>query len=219
MQVVSISVSTLLFPMIIIITLAVFFIYKAFYDKHTNKVLEGSETKKKKWIAPWGLALIVLGAQLILVAGFMFPLSMLMVDHSVVELSEDSPMHFDVSDSVKFVIDESNYGSGTTFNDDGITVTLYRQERTDKYEYYVILGEIEKTKNEPLMVFVSLGTDSQDYSAQTYLPVTSGSSKAYFKCEVLTGADAPASLRIGVNYGNHQEPADDNFEQDIKLTF
>ena len=122
MQVVSISVSTLLFPMIIIITLAVFFIYKAFYDKHTNKVLEGSETKKKKWIAPWGLALIVLGAQLILVAGFMFPLSMLMVDHSVVELSEDSPMHFDVSDSVKFVIDESNYGSGTTFNDDGITV-------------------------------------------------------------------------------------------------
>ncbi len=219
MNILTVSVSTLLIPIIVVITVAVFFIYKAVYDKHTNQILESGETKKRKWIAPWGLALIVLGAQLILVAGFMFPASMLMFDHTVVELSESNPMHFDLSDSVQFVINESNYDEGTTFSDEGITATIYRQERTDKNEYYVILGEVDKQKQESMFVYVCLGTDGRDYECETFIPVISDSSKAYFKCEVLTGTDKPSSLRVAVGYGDSFDHNSDNLPQDIKLVF
>ena len=73
----SFSILILLVPTIIIITAAAFFIYKAIFDKHTNKVLESGETPKHRWIAPWALTLIVLGAQLLIVAGIMFPISLL----------------------------------------------------------------------------------------------------------------------------------------------
>lgn len=219
MQVVSISVFTFLIPTILLIALAVFFIYKSFYDKHTTKVLESGGSVKRKWIAPWGLALIVLGAQLILVAGFMFPASMLMFDHTVVELSESNPMHFDLSDSVQFVINESNYDEGTTFTDEGITVTIYSQKRTDEHEYYVILGEIEKQKTDPTYVYVCLGTDNGDFESESYIPVTTDSSKAYFKCEVMTGADKPTSLRVAVDYGDSIDKNSGDLPQDIKLSF
>ncbi|MEE5990689.1 MAG: hypothetical protein V3G41_08425 [Lachnospiraceae bacterium] len=219
MQVVSISVFTFLIPTILLIALAVFFIYKSFYDKHTTKVLESGGSVKRKWIAPWGLALIVLGAQLILVAGFMFPASMLMFDHTVVELSESNPMHFDLSDSVQFVINESNYDEGTTFTDEGITVTIYSQKRTDEHEYYVILGEIEKQKKDPTYVYVCLGTDNGDFESESYIPVTTDSSKAYFKCEVMTGADKPTSLRVAVDYGDSIDKNSGDLPQDIKLSF
>ena len=87
MNILTVSVSTLLIPIIVVITVAVFFIYKAVYDKHTNQILESGETKKRKWIAPWGLALIVLGAQLILVAGFMFPASLFMINKETSEIT------------------------------------------------------------------------------------------------------------------------------------
>lgn len=219
MQVVSISIFTFLIPTILLIALAVFFIYKSFYDKHTTKVLESGGSVKRKWIAPWGLALIVLGAQLILVAGFMFPASMLMFDHTVVELSESNPMHFDLSDSVQFVINESNYDEGTTFTDEGITVTIYSQKRTDEHEYYVILGEIEKQKTDPTYVYVCLGTDNGDFESESYIPVTTDSSKAYFKCEVMTGADKPTSLRVAVDYGDSIDKNSRDLPQDIKLSF
>ncbi|MDY6339629.1 MAG: hypothetical protein SPL61_08330 [Saccharofermentans sp.] len=219
MNILTVSVSTLLIPIIVVITVAVFFIYKAVYDKHTNQILESGETKKRKWIAPWGLALIVLGAQLILVAGFMFPASMLMFDHTVVELSESNPMHFDLSDSVQFVINESNYDEGTTFTDEGITVTIYSQKRTDEHEYYVILGEIEKQKTDPTYVYVCLGTDNGDFESESYIPVTTDSSKAYFKCEVMTGADKPTSLRVAVDYGDSIDKNSGDLQQDIKLNF
>lgn len=219
MQVVSISVFTFLIPTILLIALAVFFIYKSFYDKHTTKVLESGGSVKRKWIAPWGLALIVLGAQLILVAGFMFPASMLMFDHTVVELSESNPMHFDLSDSVQFVINESNYDEGTTFTDEGITVTIYSKKRTDEHEYYVILGEIEKQKKDPTYVYVCLGTDNGDFESESYIPVTTDSSKAYFKCEVMTGADKPTSLRVAVDYGDSIDKNSGDLPQDIKLNF
>lgn len=219
MQVVSISVFTFLIPTILLIALAVFFIYKSFYDKHTTKVLESGGSVKRKWIAPWGLALIVLGAQLILVAGFMFPASMLMFDHTVVKLSESNPMHFDLSDSVQFVINESNYDEGTTFTDEGITVTIYSQKRADEHEYYVILGEIEKQKTDPTYVYVCLGTDNGDFESESYIPVTTDSSKAYFKCEVMTGADKPTSLRVAVDYGDSIDKNSGDLPQDIKLSF
>ena len=84
-------------PVILIITVFSFFIYKSCYDKHTNKVLEEGETKKRKWVAPWGFALIVLGVQLVLIAGIMFPLSMLMVDtsgHQVSNGVEEIPVGY-----------------------------------------------------------------------------------------------------------------------------
>ena len=223
MRIITVSVSTLLIPIILVITVAVFFIYKRFYDKHTNQVLESGEAKKRKWLAPWGLALIVLGAQLVLVAGFMFPLSMFMidqnVDYSVHELSDDDPMRFDVSDSVMFVIDDSNYQEVTKFSDEGITVTIYKQQRKDDTEYYVFIGEIEKQSDEPINAYFCLDMNSQTYQAQTWMPSKSESSKAYFKAEVMTGADSPSSLRIAVGYGDSMNPETDDLPQDIKIVF
>ena len=220
---VSVGVYTFLLPIAIIVTVVVFFIYKAIYDKHTNQVLESGGTKKRKWIAPWGLALIVLGAQLLMVAGVMFPLSMFMIDqnvgYSVHELSDDDPMQFDVSDSVMFVIDDSNYQEVTKFSDEGITVTIYKQQRKDDTEYFVFIGEIEKQSDEPINAYVCLDTNSQTYQAQIWMPSTSESSKAYFKAEVMTGADSPSSLRIAVGYGDSMNPETDDLPQDIKIVF
>ena len=132
MTVVSIGVYTILFPMIVIITVAAFFIYEAIYDKHTNKVQESGEADKRKWIAPWGMALIVLGAQLLLAASVMLPISMLMIDPGTqetnLELSSENPVLFDISDGAMFQPDEDNYTEESTLNEDGIEISIYHNK-------------------------------------------------------------------------------------------
>ncbi len=224
MQMLTISVSTLLIPVILVITIAVFFIYKAFYDKHTNQVLESGETKKRKWIAPWGLALIVLGAQLVLVAGLMFPIYMFTVDSSTVassQLSSDMPLTFDVNDKERFVIDDSYYEEVTTLSEDGITVTIYKSPSESEMYYYVFLGEIEKERNWPMSLCIKFENAGHDASLICELTAVCDGDKAYFKCEALAEPDVPASLFIGIKNGPIGGMSSDftDFDKDVKLVF
>ena len=217
---VSIGVYTLLLPFALVITVATFFIYKAFYDKHTNQVLESGEAKKRKWIAPWGLALIVLGTQLLLVAGVMFPLSMFMYQTNTEEqritVTNDQPFQIDISDSVKFVIDDTNYEEVSEMSEDGITITVYKN--SNEKNYFVFLGEIEKESNEPLSVFIDYDTDEGGVVCMASMLDNSKTSKVYFKFECLKEMDKQNSIRVGIVNGKVDEMSGDEIKYDKETT-
>ena len=226
MAMVSVGVYTLLIPMIVVITVAAFFIYKIFYDKHTNKILESGETKKRKWIAPWGVALIAFGLQLVILAGIMFPLSMFMAKRETsetnLELTEENPILFDVSESVKYQIDEDRYNEVASLSEDGITLTIYRKKDDKDYNQFIILGEFEKDPDQPATVYLDCDRDGTEMAC-CLVGVTANdeSPKVYFKCELMKNGDVPASIRVGVINGIVHEvsPLNTQFDKDVKLAF
>lgn len=226
MAMVSVGVYTLIIPMIVVITVAAFFIYKVFYDKHTNKILESGETKKRKWIAPWGVALIALGLQLVILAGIMFPLSMFMAKRETsetnLELTEENPILFDISDSVIYQIDETRYNCVSTLSEDGVTLNVYRKNGDNEYNQFIILGEFEKDPHDPVSVYLVCEKDDTEMAC-CLVGVTANneSSKVYFKCELLKDKDTPASIRVGVINGivHEMNSLDTNFDKDVKLVF
>lgn len=53
-------------PVICLITLAVYFIYKALYNRHANRALENDGSKKsKKWVAPFVVVIITVLVQVL----------------------------------------------------------------------------------------------------------------------------------------------------------
>ena len=226
MAMVSVGVYTLIFPMIVVITVAAFFIYKIFYDKHTNRVLESGETKKRKWIAPWGVALITFGLQLVFLAGIMFPLSMFMFKREAsetnLELSEENPILFDISDSVMYQIDDKRYECVSSLSQDGVTFYVYRKTGDNENNQFIILGEIEKDPHEPVSVYLLCEKDN-DLMGCCMLGVSENdeTGNVYFKCELLKGKDTPASIRVGLKNGIvHEMNSDEtDFDKDVKLEF
>ena len=224
---VSVSVSTLLIPIVLTITIATFFIYKAFYDKHTNKVLESGETKKRKWLAPWGLALIVLGAQLILIAGVMLPIYMFTVDSSTVtvepsvEMLKEMTLTFDVNDDEQFEVDDKNYKEVTTLSEDGINVTVYKYMNSEEYDYYVFLLEIDKEPSSPIAIYLNYENTEHEAAIMCELTSVCKGDKAYLKCEAIAEPDTPASLRICTKNSTlgHMSSEDTDFDRDVKVTF
>lgn len=225
MTVVSIGVYTILFPMIVIITVAAFFIYKAIYDKHTNKVLESGEADKRKWIAPWGMALIVLGAQLLLAASVMLPISMLMIDPGTqetnLELSSENPVLFDISDGAMFQPDEDNYTEESTLNEDGIEISIYHNKNAKDINKYILIGEIEKEPNEPVGIYIFYENDGIDGCCMSGITANDDSSKVYFKCEVLKKTDTQASINVGIKNGHADQMSSEEkqFDREVKLVF
>ncbi len=226
MAMLSVGVYTLIIPMIVVITVAAFFIYKVFYDKHTNKVLESGETKKRKWIAPWGVALIAFGLQLVILAGMMFPLSMFMAKREAsetnLELSEENPILFDISDSVMYQIDDKRYECISLLSEDGITLYVYRKTGDDEYNQFIILGEIDKEPYEPVSVYLFCEKNNELMGCcMVGSSANDEREKVYFKCEWLKGKDTPASIRVGLKNGIvHEMNSDEtNFDKDVKLEF
>jgi len=216
----SISILVFLIPGILIFTLAAFFIYKFIYDKHTNKVLESGETKRRKWIAPWGLALIVFGAQLILALGIIIPFSLFMVDTSSNEIvlseNSDRPIDLVCSEAVSFVVEDNNYEKiGEEFNDD-IEVNIFKKQIDDGIEHYIFVGTVNKKEADNVMVSVTYrgGTD-YNYDATTWLPSSPDASSVNFKCEIIAG-DTPSDVQIGVVYGDQSKSMDEQ-DQAIKV--
>ncbi len=204
----SISILVLLIPTILVVTVAAFFIYKAIYDKHTNKVLESGETQKRRWIAPWAMSLIVLGAQLLIVAGVMFPLSLLMVDPASqqhVEATEDQPLNVDVSDSVKYVIYDPAYENTGTFENYGVTIECFVRENADGTSNNIFIGTIDsKDINGPINVTAELvNKDGECFATAscTLVDVSAGTDVIYFMCECLSEDRSGNELNVGVNYG------------------
>lgn len=225
MTVVSIGVYTILFPMIVIITVAAFFIYKAIYDKHTNKVLESGETAKRKWIAPWGMALIVLGAQLLLAASVMLPISLFMIDPGTqetnFELSSENPVLFDISDGAMFLADEENYTEESTLTEDGIKIIIYHNKNAGDNNKFILIGEIEKESKEPAGVYISYENAGTNASCLCGMTENKDSSKLYFKCEVLKKPDTPAYMVVGIKNGQVTNMSGNkiDFDKDVRLEF
>ena len=183
-------------------------------------MLESGEAKKCKWIAPWGLALIVLGTQLLLVAGVMFPLSMFMyqtdTEEQRITITNDQPFQIDISDSVKFVIDDTNYEEVTEMSEDGITITVYKN--SNENNYFVFLGEIEKESNEPLSVFIDYDTDEEGIVCMASMLGNGNTSKVYFKFECLKEMDKQNSIRVGIVNGKVDEMSGDDIKYDKETT-
>lgn len=203
----SISILILLIPTIIIVTVVAFFIYKVIYDKRTNKVLESGETKKRRWIAPWALALIVLSAQLLIVAGVLFPLSLLMSDLGTkpyIESTEDCPVNVEVSDSVKFVLCDPAYVSEGVLENEGVTIECYRKDYSDGTTNYIFIGTIEQDIDGPVNVTANLvNSDNEMYAtaAFTLMDRSSDTDVIYFICESRIEEGGGSVLNVGVNYG------------------
>ena len=219
----SISILVFLIPTILIITVAAFFIYKAVFDKHTNKVLESGDTKKRKWIAPWGLALIVFFAQLLLVAGIVYPLSMFSTysgsKETGFEICEDYPCDFDISDSV-YSIDESKYTVISKQTEDGITYTVYKNNDSKDKEQFVVLGELEKEPKDGLSLYLKYLVNGEDKASfMCSYSENNDLSKVYFKCEVIKSPYTATSLMVGVvNKCKYEMSSlDESFDKDLTI--
>ena len=203
----TVSILILLIPTILIVTVAAFFIYKAIYDKHTNKVLESGETQKRRWIAPWALALIVLGAQLLIAVGVMMPASMFMVYSDTKQFAEataDQPLNVEVSDSVKYVIYDPAYENTGTFENYGVTIECYVRENQDGSNNNIFIGTIEcKEINGPINVTAELVDKHGDCIATASFTLEDVGPKTdviYFMCECRAEGTG-SELNVGVNYG------------------
>lgn len=214
-----------LIPTIIIVTIVAFLIYKAIYDKHTNKVLESGETQKRKWLAPWALALIVLGAQLLIVAGIMYPISMYMAQPKVVYETfdpygdipvEDRAYIVDISDSVKYVVDDKDYVSEGVLENENLSVECYSRKNDDGSINYIYIGTIDKIDGGPVRVDTDLtGENNKTYSSATLVELSPKATVAYFKVEIRLEAGHKSDFHIGVKYGTHAYS--DDFVQEINI--
>ena len=199
----SFGIFLLVVPAIIFITIVAFLIYRAVYDKHTNKVLESGETKKRKWIAPWAFTLIVFGALLILVAGIIFPLSMFMIDPAT-RAYEACPVSVDVSDSVKFVVDDADYATEVVLDSGDVYVESYVRQNKDGSTNYIYIGKITGVETGPVTVDAELSEGSggmNGMSSSSLVQLEPGTTEVNFKCEVLIDADSKTHLDVGIKYG------------------
>lgn len=214
-----------LIPTILIITLVIFYVYKKIYDKHTNKVFKTGDTNNRKMLAPWGLALIVFCAQLILVAGFIFPIYMFAVDNAIrepnVELTSDMPLSFSTSDTEQFKVDDKNYKEITTLSKDGIKITVYKYLKSKNNDYYIFLGEIDKERNYPMSIYLKYDNADNEASLMCEVSAVCNSDKAFFMCETIAVTDTPASLWVGIKNRSvsYMSSEDMDFDKDVKLVF
>ena len=221
---ISIGILIVLIPAMIIITAAAFFIYKALYDKHTNKVLESGETQKRKWLAPWAFTLIVFGAQLLITAGIMYAASMFMFKTDSVQAyqvaADDCPVSVDINGSVKFVIEDPNYVCEGVLDNEYLTIDTYKRTNKDGSSNYIFIGTIEKTQDGPISVLAELeGMNNECYAttAMTQFDFSPDASVVYFKCEVRLEPEERSELNVGIKYGSSIS-SDDKFSQQFTVT-
>jgi len=131
---------------IFLVSLTVFFVYKHFYDKRSNRILENGETPRRKWIAPWALALIVLGVQLLITVVVTVPVFLYTAVASSALVSsieeEQEPVNADISisDAVNYVVNTDEYELVDENERSGVDYCLYRAEKSDGSTNYIITG-------------------------------------------------------------------------------
>jgi len=207
-------------PVITVITVVTFFVYKKIYDKHTTKVLEDGETKKRKWLAPWALTLIVLGAQLLIVAGIMFPLSMFMIDkqaHTIQISSEQGgPVSFDFNYDAEFVHgdDFTLVGEGSN---DGITCKIYKKENEDKSVNYYFSGKLDKWEEMNNLQLIVTDESGQVFTMATYLAGAEKDKTFYFELGINVDEYRPSTITIRREKPNYSNAPDgsENVQSEI----
>ena len=210
----SVGLIALIVPAIAIITVAAFFIYKKFYDKHTNKVFEEGSKKSRKWIAPWGFTLIVLGAQLILVAGIIYPLSMFMVkNESRVDFSygpgegEGFPIVFDSNYDHEYHPDEIGYMLINKGSADGVDCKLYKIENDDGSLDYYISGIITGWNGDHNYELYFEDGAGRNFNMATYMPEYNDSDPYYFYLIVSVEEYNPGYFNIAITNSTYDDPA------------
>ena len=208
----SIGLFVILIPAIIIVTVVTLIVYKIFYDKHNNRVLESGETNKRKWIAPWGLALIVLGVQLVLAIGSVFVLSLFMLDPNSMSAEEEetSRVYYEYSDIKEFTVDRNLFmkcGQGTG---DGITITMYEWNNPDGSVEFIFTGSVENIDDESIYFDFSMVDDNDTkYGLSTVWPMRAGSTTFYYMVRIHVDEYVPADVTVGVGFG-----ADFDYQRD-----
>ena len=206
----SLGLFVFVIPVILIITVVAFFIYKRCYDKHTNKVLEEGETKKRKWVAPWGFALIVLGAQLVLIAGIMFPLSMLMVDtsgHHVSNETEDIPVAYGDGYDGEFYPDEIGYMLVDKVSADDVSCKVYQKDNEDETLTYYVSGTVSgDIQNKVCEIGYDEGS-ARTYFMATYLPEVKSDTSYYFFLTITVNKNNAGVVKVQITESTYTDPA------------
>jgi flagellar basal body-associated protein FliL len=218
----SIGLFVILIPAIIIVTVVTLIVYKIFYDKHNNRVLESGETNKRKWIAPWGLALIVLGVQLVLAIGSVFVLSLFMLDPNSMSAEEEetSRVYYEYSDIKEFTVDRNLFmkcGQGTG---DGITIAMYKHDYPDGSVDYIFTGSVEDIEDESIYFDFDM-TDENDmkYGLSTVWPMREDSTTLYYMIRIHVDEFVPAKVIIGVGFGADFDYQRDGWARDFGICF
>lgn len=219
---VSIGILVFLIPGILVITAATLIIYKIFYDKHNNRVLESGETNRRKWIAPWGLALIVLGAQLILSVGLMFVFSLFMInpDSLSVEEEEAPQIYYEYSDIKEFTVGDEHFKHIGTGSRDGITIKMYQRNNEDGTVDFIFTGSVEGIEDDNIYFDFSMIDDNDTkYVLSTIWPMNAGSTTLYYMIRIRVDEYVPAKVTIGVGFGTDFDYQRDGWARDFGICF
>lgn len=136
-------------PMILLVTFVTVKIYKFAFDRHTTKVLQEGNAGKRKWIAPWGLAIILLVIQLVLAGGCMFLLSSYMYDTQassplVSEDGEPMPIVIYTNNRREFTHKFDGFKTVGQDANDGFSCNVYKKINKDNTVTYCFSGKINK---------------------------------------------------------------------------
>ena len=196
-------------PLIAIVTVVTTIIYKNAFDRHTTKVLTEGAANKRKWIAPWGFALILLGAQLVLVAGIMFPLSMFMVNtdvgfETVIGDEEPVPLTFDYNlYGYEYVHEDDGCELVGEGSEDLISCKMYKKDNKDGTVTVYLSGRLDKWE-----MGTNLELNIEDQKGTCFAMATCGSvhedaENVFFELSVITDEYTAGTIEIRLT-----DPAD-----------
>lgn len=197
-------------PVILIITVVAFFIYKRCYDKHTNKVLEEGETKKRKWVAPWGFALIVLGVQLVIIAGIMFPVSMLMVDTSVHQDSNGAveiPVGYGDGYDNEYYPDEIGYMLIDKVSADNVSCKVYQKDNEDETLTFYVSGTVSGEIQEKVCEISYDEGNARNYYMATYIPEIKSGTSYYFFLTITVNKNNAGVVKVLITESSYNDTA------------
>ena len=219
---VSIGLFLVLIPAIIVVTVVTLIVYKIFYDKHNNRVLESGETNKRKWIAPWGLALIVLGAQLVLAIGSVFVLSLFMLDPNSMSAEEEetSRVYYEFSDIKEFTVDRNLFMKCGKGIGDGITITMYKWDNPDGSVDFIFTGSVEDIEDESIYFdFSMIDENDTKNGLSTVWPMRDDSTTLYYLVRIHVDEYVPAIVTVGVGFGADFDYQRDGWARELSICF
>lgn len=219
---VSIGLFLVLIPAIIVVTVVTLIVYKIFYDKHNNRVLESGETNKRKWIAPWGLALIVLGAQLVLAIGSVFVLSLFMLDPNSMSAEEEetSRVYYEFSDIKEFTVDRNLFMKCGKGIGDGITITMYKWDNPDGSVDFIFTGSVEDIEDESIYFDFSMIDENDTKNGLcTVWPMRDDSTTLYYLIRIHADEYVPAIVTVGVGFGADFDYQRDGWARELSICY
>ncbi|MBR4948204.1 MAG: hypothetical protein IKZ29_06595 [Clostridiales bacterium] len=197
-------------------------VYKIFYDKHNNRVLESGETNKRKWIAPWGLALIVLGAQLVLAIGSVFVLSLFMLDPNSMSAEEEetSRVYYEFSDIKEFTVDRNLFMKCGKGIGDGITIEMYKWDNPDGSVDFIFTGSVEDIEDESIYFdFSMIDENDTKNGLSTVWPMRDDSTTLYYLVRIHADEYVPAIVTVGVGFGADFDYQRDGWARELSICF